>query len=132
MNTLLHSVSLALFVVAAAATPVEQRDTPPFSTACNGPSLADTILSARCKNSALVTVPTKIDLNTCLANDNAQLINGTGFGSTCSDISLNGNTLGASCTVIGASQKSSSVDLDSVLFLSDSGNGTLSCVNHLF
>ncbi|KAJ7671261.1 hypothetical protein DFH06DRAFT_1468043 [Mycena polygramma] len=136
MNTLLHSVSLALFAVAAAATPVEQRDATPFSTPCSGLGLVGTILSANCKNSASVAVPTKIDLNTCLANFNARLVNGTGFDSTCSDISLNVATvtLSATCTVIGTqtSHQFSSVDLDSVLFLSDNGNGTLSCLNQSF
>ncbi|KAJ6577698.1 Cyanovirin-N [Mycena capillaripes] len=132
MNTLLSSVLLALFAVAAVpgalAAPLEERNAETnFSATCSGISFnsSNDNLTATCQNSGGVgTTTTTIGLNSCVGNTNGELTAGNSFSSSCSSISFSGVTLSATCRTPSGGSIRASLDLNSVL---SNNNGFLTC-----
>ncbi|KAJ6481538.1 Cyanovirin-N [Mycena vitilis] len=127
MNTLLSSVLLALFAVAAVAAPVERASETNFSSTCSGISFnaGNDDLTATCQNSGGVgTTTTTIGLNSCVGNTNGELTAGNSFSGSCSGISFSGVTLSATCSTPNGGSISTSLDLNSVL---SNNNGFLTC-----
>ncbi|KAJ7671289.1 Cyanovirin-N [Mycena polygramma] len=128
MNTLLSSVLLALFAVAAVAAPVEERASETnFSATCSGISFnsGNDDLTATCQNSGGVgSTTTTIGLNSCVGNTNGELTAGNSFSSSCSSISFSGVTLSATCSTPSGGSIRTSLDLNSVL---SNNNGFLTC-----
>ncbi|KAJ6535593.1 Cyanovirin-N [Mycena capillaripes] len=133
MNTLLSSVLLAIFAMAAApgalATPVddERAAETNFSATCTGISFnsSNDNLTATCQKSGGVgTETTTIGLNSCVGNTNGELVAGAAFSGSCSSISFSGVTLSATCKTPTGTTIRTSIDLNAVL---SNNNGVLTC-----
>ncbi|KAJ7825014.1 Cyanovirin-N [Mycena leptocephala] len=130
MNTLLSSVLLAIFAMAAApgalATSVNGRASN-FSSTCTKISFnsANNSLTATCELSGNTgTETTTIPLNACVGNDNGELAAGSNFSTSCGNISFSGVTLSATCENPTGNLIHTSIDLNSVL---SNNNGVLHC-----
>ncbi|KAJ7915271.1 Cyanovirin-N [Mycena leptocephala] len=132
MNTLLSSVLLAIFAMAAApgalATSAEGRaPATNFSATCTGISFnsSNDNLTATCQKSGGVgTETTTIGLNSCVGNTNGELTAGVNFSGSCSSISFSGVTLSAICKTPTGTTIRTSLDLNAVL---SNNNGVLTC-----
>ncbi|KAJ6577736.1 hypothetical protein B0H19DRAFT_1229761 [Mycena capillaripes] len=128
MNSLLSSVLLALFAVAAVpgalAAPLEERKAETnFSATCSGISFnsGSDNLTATCQNSGGIgTTTTTIGLNSCVGNTNGELTAGKSFSSSCSSISFSGVTLSAICRTPSGGSISTSLDLIEIEFVLES------------
>ncbi|KAJ7760712.1 hypothetical protein DFH07DRAFT_429872 [Mycena maculata] len=127
MNTLLFSIFVALFVMAAApvlSAPVQKRDS--VAAVCkdfvfdNPPDLTATCFAPDGSDSI-----SDIDLDTCVGNSNGDLVVGTGFTASCTGLSLNGLELSAECPSNGGGfTVNDPISLDTALVVH---NGVLFC-----
>ncbi|KAJ7760711.1 hypothetical protein DFH07DRAFT_771788 [Mycena maculata] len=128
MNNLLFSVFLALFAMAAVpsalATPLKKRDS--VAAVCsdfvfdNPPDLTATCFAPDGSDSI-----SDIDLDTCVGNNNGDLVVGTDFTASCTGLSLNGLELHAECASNGGGfTVNDPISLDTALV---AHNGVLFC-----
>jgi len=100
-----------------------------FSVSCSSESLSGTTLSATCLDNNSNQVPSSIDLNGNIGNNDGQLVcPGSDFSATCSGIALSSDqyTLIATCTTNILISVSTSINLNDCVGLN---NGNLqSCV----
>ncbi|KAJ7856222.1 hypothetical protein B0H14DRAFT_2687555 [Mycena olivaceomarginata] len=129
MNTLLSSVLLVLCAMTALASSVEQRkaesgfeDTCTFIT----PDIESLTMFAVCPDDAggFNLAGTTIGLEECVGNVNGELVPGTGFTSSCTQINIDFITLSAVCFTPSGTTIASSINLNTAI---SNVNGILTC-----
>ncbi|KAJ7671272.1 hypothetical protein DFH06DRAFT_1365928 [Mycena polygramma] len=104
MNSLLCALLLVVASRSVAAT---------FSTTCTKISFnpANDDLTALCVVNPVGDPFTTINLNSCVGNTDGKLAAGTDFSSSCSNVSVSGVTLSATCATPAGGSDTTSLDL---------------------